>query len=177
MATINVLIAVDAATLAQQVKDGSIKPGSQSNPTFLGSYAASDVYISMITQSGNVDNTSQGQSELQIKCNSGDTVQWAITSFTNNFNHSVFLYAGVFSPADAMNAMSYNSSQVKNYLPAAGGTTIGPLTKYINQVVTAQANVARVGLSIQYYLSFQLIDNSKGTVIGYFAWDPFINVN
>jgi Inclusion body protein. len=177
MATVNILIAVDAATLAQQVKDGSIKPGSQSAPTNLGSYASSDVYISMITQSGNVDNTSQGQSELQVKCNSGDTVQWAITSFANNFDHSVFLYAGVFNPSNAMNAMSYNSSQAYNYLPASGGSSVGNITKYINQVVFAQASVAKVGVKIQYFLSFQLVDNSTGKTIGYFAWDPFINVN
>jgi hypothetical protein len=177
MATINVLIAVDAAKLAQQVADGSIKPGTLSSPTNLGSYENSDVYIAMITQSGNVDNTSQGKSELEVKCNGGDTIQWAITSFANNFDHSVFLYNGVFNPSAAMNPMSYNSSQTKNYLPAPGtGGAVGTVTKYINQVVTAQANVAQVGVRIQYFLSFQLYDNSKGTVIGYFAWDPFINV-
>lgn len=178
MSTINVLIAVDAATLAQQVKDGSIKPGTLSSPTSLGSYSSSDVYIAMITQSGNVNNNTQGQSELQIKCNSGDTIQWAITSFANNFDHSVYLYNGVFNPASAMNPMSYNSSQAYNYLPApGGGTSIGAKTKYINQIVTAQANVAQVGITIQYYLSFQLVDNSNGNIIGYFMWDPFINVN
>ncbi|MBB3188354.1 AidA/PixA family protein [Microbacter margulisiae] len=178
MATINVLIAVDAAKLAQQVADGSLKPGTKDNPTNLGSYDQSDVYIAMITQSGNVDNTSQGKSELEIKCNGGDTIQWAITSFTNNFDHSVFLYNGRFNPADAMNMMSYNSSQTKNYLPAPGtGGSIGNITKYINQVVTAQANVARVEVRIQYFLSFQLYDNAKGSIIGYFAWDPFINVH
>ena len=66
MATINVLIAVDGAKLAQQVKDGSISAGSVNAPTNLGSYAGSDVYISMIAPNSFVDNGTLVDSELQI---------------------------------------------------------------------------------------------------------------
>ena len=55
MATIDILIAVDGAKLAQQVSDGSISPGSQGSPTNLGSYSSSDVYIAMITQNNNME--------------------------------------------------------------------------------------------------------------------------
>jgi len=173
METINVLITVDADALANQLKDGKIQKGTQDAPTPLGSYSQSDVYITMISQSGNVINNTQGQSELSIKCNSGDTIQWAITTFTNNFDYSVSLYNGSFSPADAMNPLTYNSSQAKNYLPNSSHI----LTQYTNQVAVAQAQVAEVNKQITYNLSFQLVNNSTGNIIGYFMWDPFITVS
>ena len=169
MSTINVLIAVDAATLALQVKDGSIKPGTQSTPTSLHSYIRSDVYIDMIMQNGSVSNASDGQPQFQMKCNSGDTVRWTITSFANNFDHSVFLYNVKLSRSFAK--VSYDSTPLDNYLPTQGdGGSTGNVTKYVNQIATVQANVVKVGRSNKYMLSFQLIDNSNGEVIGYFKW-------
>jgi hypothetical protein len=87
MSKINILIAVDGATLAQQVKDGSLSAGSSASPTNLGSYGSSNVYISMIAPNSVVSNGTQGDSELQISANGGDSVEWAITSFDNNFDN------------------------------------------------------------------------------------------
>jgi nematocidal protein AidA len=171
MATINVLIAVDAATLAQQVKDGSIKPGSERVPTSLSSYVSSNVYLVMITQGDILDNFTLGQRELQMKCNESDNVQWTITSFANNFDHSVFLYKVRLRHSVAK--VSYNSSQANNYLPApGGGSTIGEVTEYKNQVATVQTGVAS-----QYSLLFQLVDNANGNILGYFEWDTSINIS
>lgn len=176
MATINIQIAVDAATLAEQVQDGSISAGSVNSPTYLGSYTSSDVYICMITQSGNVNNNTQGESELSVSANGGDTLEWAMTTFDNNDDYTAFLYAGNFTPASAMTALTYIAPQTTIYLPPSGNPT-GTLTAYTNQTSFAQATVIQTNLSVQYNLSFIVVNNKNGTVVGYFYWDPFIAVS
>jgi hypothetical protein len=177
MATINVLIAVDGASLAAQVADGSLSPGSAGSPTNLGSYGSSDVYISMIAPNSYVTNGSQGDSELQISANSGDSVEWAITTFDNNFDQTPYLYGSSFNPSTAINTpLSYASSQAYAYL-AIGNPPASTPTKFINQVNTVSGTIQQIGLTIQYTLSFTLVNNSNGQIIGYFLWDPFINVN
>ena len=177
MSTINVLIAVDGAKLAQQVADGSMKAGSSASPTNLGSYGSSDVYISMIAPNSMVSNSTQGDSELQISANGGDSVEWAITTFDNNFDQTPFLYAASFNPANAINTpLSFASGEAYAYLGTGNPASTTP-TKFVNQVSTVTGTVLKIGLTIQYTLSFVLIDNSTGNTIGYFMWDPFINVH
>ncbi|WP_259069174.1 inclusion body family protein [Mucilaginibacter sp. X4EP1] len=177
MATINVLIAVDGATLAQQVKDGSLSPGSAGSPTNLGSYSSSNVYIAMIAPNSSISNGTQGQSELQISANGGDTVEWAITTFDNNFDQTAYLYGSSFNPGTAINTpLSYASGQAYAYL-ATGNPPASTPTKFINQVSTVSGTILQIGLTIQYTLSFTLVNNSNGSIIGYFLWDPFIIVN
>jgi hypothetical protein len=176
MSTINVLIAVDGAALASQVADGSIKAGSSGSPTNLGAYGSSNVYIAMIAPNSYASNGTQGQSELQITANSGDTVEWAITTFDNNFDQTVYLYGSTFSPVGSINTpLSFASSQVHNYL-ATGNPPASTPTKFTNQTNTVSGTI-QIITQIQYTLSFVLVNNSNGTIIGYFQWDPFINVN
>jgi hypothetical protein len=177
MATINVLIAVDGAKLAQQVADGSISAGSIGAPTNLGSYQSSDVYISMIAPNSSVDNSTNGQSELQISANGGDTVEWAITTFDNNFDQTPYLYGGTFSPTGSINTpLSYSSGQAYAYLATGNPPATAP-TKFINQVNSVSGTIEMIGTQIQYTLQFTLVNNSNGAIIGYFSWDPFIIVN
>lgn len=177
MATVNVLIAVDGASLAAQVADGQLSAGSAGAPTNLGSYGSSNVYISMIAPNSYVSNSTQGQSELQISANGGDTVEWAITTFDNNFDQTAYLYGSSFNPASAINTpLSYASGQAYAYL-ATGNPPASSPTKFINQVSTVSGTILQIGLTIQYTLSFVLVNNSNGQIIGYFLWDPFINVN
>ncbi len=177
MATINVLIAVDGAALASQVATGVISPGSYASPTSLGSYATSNVFISMIAPNSSVSNNSQGQSELQISANGGDTVEWAITTFDNNFDQTPYLYSGNFNPAGTINTpLSFASGQAYAYLAVGNPPSTTP-TKFVNQVSTVSGTILKIGVQIQYTLSFTLVNNSNGNIIGYFTWDPFINVN
>lgn len=176
MATINIQIAVDAATLAEQVQDQKLSPGSLNGPTGLGAYSASNVYITMTSQNGNVVDNSQGQSELTVKANSGDTIEWAINTFDNNADNTVYLYNGAFNPSDAISALTYHSAQVGNYFPPSGNPTAAP-SLYTNQVTYAQADIQKLNVQIQYTLSFIVVDNASGSIIGYFSWDPFIVVN
>jgi nematocidal protein AidA len=176
MATINIQIAVDASTLAQQVADGSVKAGTQSSPTSLGSWSQSNVFITMTSQNSNVTNNSQGQSELYVKANSGDQVQWFVTTFDNNVDYTAYLYNGTFNPNTAFSGLTYLTPQVNTYLPNTNNPT-GPINKFTNVESYALGTVLQVGIQIQYTLSFTLVNNSNGSVIGYFTWDPFIQVN
>lgn len=175
MSLINIIVAVDGAKLAQQVSDGSIQPGSVSAPTSLGAWSQSDVYIAMITQNSFASNN-QGQSELTVKANSGDTLRWTMTSFDGNTDYTAFIYNGVFNPANNITPLTYFNMVASQYLPSGSNPT-GGLTNYHDNVYVAQGTVVQPGTQIQYYLSFQLVNNSNGSVIGYFMWDPFISVS
>lgn len=176
MATISIQIAVDGSSLAARVADGSLKAGTQSSPTSLGAWSDSNVFITMTSQNSNVTNNSQGQSELNVKANSGDQVQWFMTTFDSNVDYTAFLYSGSFNPSSAFTTLTYITPQVNNYLPSTGNPT-GSLTKFTNNESYALGTVLQVGASIQYTLSFTLVNNSNGSIIGYFTWDPFITVN
>lgn len=172
MGQINVIVAVDGSKLAQQVAGGSISAGYENAPTSLGSWGSSDVYVSMIAQHS-VATNDQGQSELTIAANSGDEVIWSMTTFGNSADHTAFIYGGTFNPDDAISSLILSNVEVENYLPDNSGT----LTAYTNHLYTATAIIEKVGVTIQYTLRFQLVDNSSGSVVGYFTWDPFIKVS
>jgi hypothetical protein len=176
MKTIDILIAVDGAKLAQKIEDGKVSPGTQAAPTNLGAWGDSDVYISMISQSSNVTNGSQGHSELQVNANGGDIMQWTITTFGDNADQTAYLYNGSFSPSSAIHSLSYTHFKVSNYLPVGEDPKVAP-TKYVNSLYNASAKIQEVGVTIQYTLSFTLVDNANGNILGYFYWDPFIKVN
>ncbi|AJX14804.1 MULTISPECIES: AidA/PixA family protein [Burkholderia] len=175
MATINVLVSVDGNKLAQQVSDGVISPGTPGAPTSLGSYAQSDVFVTMVAPNASVANNTQGQSELQIKADARDEVEWAITTFDVNGDYTVYLYNGSFNPANAMGPLTYVSAEGYMYLGTGSPASTTP-TKFINQTNTVSATIEKVSVNIQYTLSFVLVNNSNGKVVGYFYWDPFIQV-
>ncbi|MFC3032110.1 AidA/PixA family protein [Pseudoalteromonas fenneropenaei] len=176
MSQINVLVAVDGAKLAQQVADGSLHAGSAGSPTLLGSYGTSDVYISMIAQHSVAVND-QGQSELTIKAQSGDIISWFMTTFGNNTDHSATIYNASFNPSNGIQAYGSTIQEENNYLPPADNTSPSSVTRFTNTFSSYSAKLTKVNQHIQYYMSFVLVDNSNGHIIGYFAWDPFINVN
>lgn len=181
MSTINILIAVDGASIAQQVNDQKLSPGTQASPTGLGAWGSSNVYIAMVAPNSTVSNGSQGQSELYVNALSGDTVEWAITTFDNNFDQTPYLYDGTFNVQSApatplpISALSYACSQAANYLDP-NNPPASSLTEFVNQVSTVSATIQRLNVTIQYTLSFVLVNNATGTIIGYFSWDPFIVV-
>lgn len=185
MAQINILIAVDSAALAQHVQDGSLSAGTSSSPTSLGSWNSSDVYISMVTQNGNVTNgSSEGLSELSITCDAGDELQWSIVSFDMNSRQTPYLYNGQFNctnpvgTAIGLSPLSYLTTEVVNYFPPNANPT-GASIKTINTIakVVSTVNQIQFQQQLQYTLSFVLVDNSSGNIIGYFIWDPFIVIN
>jgi nematocidal protein AidA len=172
---INILVAVNGTQLAQQVADGSINSGTQSSPTNLGSYKTSDVYISMTAQNSVVVNDG-GQSELTVVANSGDTLRWSMQTFDGNSDYTAYLYAGTFNPVTNISSLIYLPVTTSSYLPTSSNPLAAPSLVH-SSVYFAQGTVLTPGTTIQYFLSFTLVNNSNGAIVGYFSWDPFINVS
>ncbi|WP_444997467.1 AidA/PixA family protein [Aliikangiella sp. IMCC44359] len=175
MALIDILVTVNGEQLAAQIRDGSLKPGSIDSPTNLGSWQSSDVYISMTAQNNFVDND-EGKSELSVKANSGDAVRWTMTTFDENTDNTAFLYDGHFNPSTGITNLTYFNMHTSSYLPS-GSNPRGGVQLFHNNTYVAQGNIIESNQTIQYTLSFQLVDNTTGKVLGYFTWDPFIKVS
>ena len=118
----------------------------------------------------------QGQSELRIKANSGDIVNWFMSTFGNNTGYTASLYAGTFNPSNGIQVFGNTTSEANNYLFDSEGNDSLNISKYINTYDSFEAKLTKVNQTIQYTLSFVLVDNNTGDTIGYFTWDPFINV-
>ncbi|NOU49814.1 hypothetical protein HG263_04600 [Pseudoalteromonas sp. JBTF-M23] len=175
MAQINVLVAVDGDALANRVADGSLSAGSADRPTVLGSYSSSDVFISMIAQHSVAVND-QGQSELTIQAQSGDFLQWSMTTFGNNTDFTASIYNGSFNPSNGIEAFGSQIQQENNYLVPSDNTAPTTFEHFVNNFSVYQAKLTKVNQRIQYTLSFALVNNQTGNVVGYFTWDPFIQV-
>lgn len=176
MATINILVTVNGESLASQVANGSIPPGRETSPTGLGSFSSSNAFISMVAPIESVNNSTQGQSELDIRANIGDTLSWSISTIDNNDSQTPQLYNGQFNPSSAMSQMNFYCVQAKTYL-AQGSPPASSPVEYVNQVSSVSSQILQGGVKIQYTLSFILVNNATGETIGYFSWDPFITVN
>ena len=175
MAMVYILVAVNGTQLAQQVADKSIQPGTQSSPTNLGAYTSSDVYISMTAQNNVVVNDGGG-SELTVAANSGDTLRWSMQTFDSNSDYTAYLYAGSFNPSTNISPLIYLPVTTSSYLPTSSNP-LAPPSLVHNSVYFAQGTVLTPGKQIQYTLSFTLVNNSDGAIVGYFSWDPFISVS
>jgi hypothetical protein len=188
--TINVLVVVDGETLYNKVLDGSLLAGTVTIPTSLGTFGTSDVYISLITQNNNVSNNlpgghEQGQAELSITCKVGDIVQWSVITFDANTNQTPYLYNAIFETVDPIsrepnnlplgitNPLTYKTTTVVNYFPPSGNPTTTP-KKHTNTIATAAGTITIAGQTLQYAPCFALVNNSDGSIIGYFTWDPYI---
>lgn len=174
MAGINILIAVDGAKIAELVPNGTVL-GTKEKPHNVGvSQTESDVYISMISQSQYVS-SGDGTSGLNISAKTGDTITWAMTTFGNNIDYTAFVYRGTFSYSNSSIGLlgtELLNVQTSEYLPNNSGT----LTPYSNNIYIAKGTIVSGNVSIRYLFDFQLVDNTTGKVIGYFAWDPYIYV-
>ncbi len=176
MATIDVIVAVNAGELVKQVNSGNLSAGTQNAPTNLGSWGNSDVFIAMISEN-EFTTDDKGGSELKITAEQGDTIKWSMSTFGRNVNHTAYIYASGFNPSTALEDVSYDLINTTQYLPAGSNPLVTP-SPYSNQVVykASAAVITSTDVNVQYTLSFALIDNATGAAVGYFMWDPFINV-
>ncbi|MCB9235536.1 MAG: hypothetical protein H6581_28025 [Bacteroidia bacterium] len=174
---VNVLIVVDADNLVSKLEDGTIKKGTQSSPTNLGSYGTSDNFIYMVAKNGVAANN-QAKSELTIDVRSGDTIVWNMTTFGNMSTTSAFLYNSDFNltsgqPPIAIPGVTYANQVIGVRLPSTNNPT-GQLGQYVNHQYVASSQVNNIAQTIQYSMSFELVDEASGDILGYFRWDPFI---
>lgn len=175
MSLINILVTVDGAALASQVADGSISAGSQGSPTGLGAWQSSDVYIAMISQHSFTVNDGGG-SELSIQANAGDSIRWTMQTFDGNTDYTAYLYNGNFNPSGNITPLNYFNMKTSEYLPPGTDPTAAPALEH-NFTYAVMGTVIQPGGQTQYTLSFVLVNNNNGQIIGYFTWDPFINVS
>jgi len=178
MAQINISVLVDADNLKANLVSGHLQPGTKGSPTSIGGNADSDNYIYMIAKNGVVQNN-QAKSELTITAGSGDQITWNMTTFSQNAPYSTFIYDSKFNLQSGtapigIDNVSYVNIKVGTRVPTGTAPQTDPLGQYVNTIYRTTANVTNINQTIQYTMSFQMIDDASGAVLGYFVWDPFI---
>ena len=183
MSQINIAVVIDTATLAQT------KPGGTWNePTYIGSYAESNVCVFMIAQSQYVVNN-QAKSELTISAKIGDLINFTVTSPDAGIDFCPIFYNAQLNNKNVMDVGSILINWDK-YLLSSGGKGAEPIFSDLipdgqpgagnpNNCITStwQMIVTSVGSgTTQYDMWFAIIDTNTGSVIGYYVWDPFIDI-
>lgn len=175
MSNIDILTVVDATTLVDLVSTGKLAAGTLENPTGLGSYAGSDQFIFMICDGEYVVND-QGKSELTVSAQVSDVIRWTITNPSADFTYDCLLYnfqSGAVGTT--ITAPVCSTQPVVSYYNSLQDSTTPVPSAYMYTVWTAQ--ILATGPAVQYSWSFQVIDSNTGNVVGYFMWDPFIQIN
>ena len=183
MAQIDIAVVIDAVTLAQS------KPGGTWNsPISLGSYSQSDVYVFMITQGQYVVNE-QAQSELTVAANVGDIISFNMTAPGAGVNYYPILYNAVLDNNNVVN-LGNMLLDWDNYLLSSGGSGAQPVfadtvppgndgagnpNNCLNSTWKMEVRAVGNGQT-QYNMWFSIVDTNNGNVIGYYIWDPFINI-
>ncbi len=180
MSQINIAVLVDADNLVNHLNTGTLQPGSLNSPTSLGAWGGSDNYIYMVGKRGVVSNDQQAKSELQIDASSGDEITWTMSTFASNTTYSAFIYDSQFnltkgSAPMGIEDIAYHNIEAGVLLPPSSNPE-APKSQYVNHVYRTSAKVTQIDQTIQYTMSFQLVEAASGNVLGYFVWDPFIVV-
>ena len=174
MAMVDIMAVVNAALLARQVQDGRLAAGSPSAPTPLGGAAQAAKYIATLSASSHVAST-QGDATLAVMAASGDTLRWTMVSLGNDLDYTPFLCAGSFKPASGISPLAFLNLSTCEYLPS-GTDPLGVLGSYTGNVYVAQATLLEPGITFECTLTFQVVDNGTGTVIGCFCWNTVVKV-
>ncbi|PKH50594.1 hypothetical protein CXF68_07745 [Tenacibaculum sp. Bg11-29] len=171
--TINILSVIDVETILQQIQNGRLKPGTMSNPTYLGAWSASDNYIYMITALGfiDTDSTTRAGSELRVDARIGDTIQWELTCPGSGLQHNAIIANVIVGDQPSPPSLTRPEERLtlrKIYEQANnGGYQLVRQNDFVSDVLNN-------GIT-QYFVEFQII-NTTGENLGFFKWDPFVNV-
>lgn len=176
MATIDILCVIDTNGLMKK----GLSSGSLENPTQLGSYDQSDTFVFMICD-GQYACNDQGKSELTVNANVGDTVRWTITDPSTGLitgeqgqSYSCILYNFKSGSQDkTISAPALKSVPALSYYNNVESATTPAAAAYMCSSWTS--SILKTG-NVQYSWAFQIIDNYSGNIVGYYTWDPFINV-
>lgn len=174
MATTDIQITVDAAAIAQQVQNSKLPPGTPAKPTHIGSYSESMIYIAAASQNGNNTGNNQQQPKLSLQALKGDTVHWTINAFENADN-TVYLYNGLFRPGNIITSSTFQSVPATNYLPPSGEPETAPAA-YKNQCTFARSTVIKAAAQVEYTCCFMVVNNTDGSIVGYFSWSALIHI-
>lgn len=169
MATIDILVVIDAETLI------ATKPGGTlNNPIGLGSFGTSDPFVYMIAP-GDFVASNQAKSELDVQAHSGDILRWTITSPTRGQLYNPILHNFQTKDPNALTSPQMLDIQLNVFAPTKVTAPTGPFSPVTYQDYVWQATLLQPGQQIQYNWSFLILDND-GTLVGAYAWDPFVTV-
>lgn len=167
METIPILTVIDCQSILDKVG----RSGTFDNPTSLGAWGTSDYYLYMMTTRSFVV-SDQAQSELTVKAQVGQNIQWAITCIGAATNYNVILQKIVPNSQDAITNPQSLKFTLNQYGAHPNQTpTPSQVVQYPMDATVESTN----GGSIQYYVTFSIVDPA-GNTLGYYMWDPFINV-
>lgn len=169
MATIDILVVVDAETLVN-----TLPGGSEGHETYLGAWGTSDPYIYMIAPGAYVI-SDQAQSELNVNAHSGDIVRWTITSPTRGQLYNPILYSFATGDPNALTAPQMLDLTLDVFEPTNVSAPTGPFSQVRYQDYVWQATLLEPNQSVQYTWCFLILDND-GNLKGAYKWDPFITI-
>ncbi|MDF5756331.1 inclusion body family protein [Spongiactinospora sp. TRM90649] len=161
---INVLIAIDAETILEQI-------GKNSDPNSPAYVSDSSNLIYMTTRQNQLG--SSPGSELTVNASPMDVIRWRETTLSLNSNYTSVLYRfDASSGGDLISTPEPRLVHINQPLPGKGD----PLEITTQNVYTYywECDVLDTG-SVTYHFRFVIL-NSKGEKLGYYYWDPFINI-
>lgn len=182
--TIDIIIAVDADKIMNNIKNLTQEKGGKVNGTttvdgyYLKGNSVSDNYIAMIAKHDSVSGK-PGSSELEVKVSTGDMIRWSMTTFGNNSDYTAYLYNASFHDQHNNKPMSdlvYFPQQTSALLPETDDPKGTVIEKPNSNFVMLSTVLASVG-PIQYDMSFVLYNNTTQKPEGIFRWDPFIKIS
>ena len=176
---INVEVVFDAGALLTKYGHqdiGSNSPGGKpDNP--LGVWYE-DIYM---VGSANYVIDGQATAQLNIKANVGDEIRWAGISLSENISYSVIIYEINWNP-DKKNSVQVTPDPSPNVVfPMVPIPDTNNPVKYGIQTVPEyflSSNISARGWEA-YLVKFYITQNDSGTptTLGYFYWDPSIDVS
>lgn len=159
---INVLMAADGRTLVN-----TLDPGTADKPT-----AVPTPSIFMMVKDDNAV-FGQASKELKLTARTGDIIRWRGTSLSLNGDYNIFLYA-FFSlkGGDLLSTPVDLTSEITRPLPNPQDPAV-PKTQTVKDVFW-QSTVLTKG-EVTYAFRF-MVNDRNGTPLGYYYWDPFIQI-
>jgi hypothetical protein len=159
---INILIAVDCETLAQQ----SLSTDSD-HPTSI----AENLVYAIVRQSNAL--SGQGGANLDVSARTGDIIRWRETSLSLNTEYQPIAYRfHVSQGAELLKDLGPETVEVTTPLPNPEDL-LHPGTQTIKSYFW-EAEVRNSGRAT-YQFSFMIVDRDSN-VKGYCTWDPYITI-
>lgn len=160
---IDVLIVVDAASIAEQ-----FPPGTVDSPTSV----SAELIMLVVRQSNAI--FGQGSKELSLKAQTLDTIRWRATSLTLDAAYDAMLYAFfALKGSDLISAPTPLLADVDSPLPNPDDP-IGPGQQTIKDYFWSTV-VERAGEAT--YAFHFMIAGRDGVPQGYYSWDPFVRIS
>lgn len=166
MADLNVLIALDAATIVERNPGASRNPDA---PTYVD-----ERLVYMTTRQDHIVGTSGA--ELNLRAEPGDTIRWRETTLSLGSDYKALLYRYVSSDNGHVLIRTPEIEVIDGVypMPKEGGEGRPDFVTQNYQDHYWRTTVKRAG-KVVYHFSFQILDRHR-QLKGYFQWDPCITV-